>query len=110
MRAVPFDWMPTATPEPESRAPEPFPALTFEAVPRARPGVRVPVVDGRDDGAVRRDDRRGLEIVGSDALALHAEDGGRHVAEAAVVERPGDVERTQPFDEHAVGRDHVGSS
>ena len=81
-------------------------ALEPPAGPRAE--VDVGVVDGRVHLALAVDDRRGLQVVGRDTLALHAEHSLGDVGEAAPVERQGNVGRRDPLREHAVGGLDVG--
>ena len=84
------------------------PALALEPVAGARPGVLVRIVDGRVHEAVRVDDRRRLQVVGGDALALHAEHRLGDVGEAAAVERERDVETGDAAREQLVRRLDVG--
>ena len=60
--------------------------------------------------AVRIDDRRRLEVVGRDALALHVEHRRGDVAEAAPGEDARNVEAADPLGKHAVAGDHVPGS
>ena len=60
-----------------------------------------------DDGPVGGDDRRRLEIVRRDFLALHAEDRLGDVREAALGQCPRDVETADPPRQHAVACDDV---
>ena len=56
------------------------------------------------------DDRRGLQVVGRNALALHPEHRLGDVREAAAVEREGDVEAGDAARQQRVGRLDVGSA
>ena len=60
------------------------------------------------DEAVGVDDGGGLEVVRGDALALHREDGLRHLAEPAAIERERDVEPGDAAREQVVRRLDVG--
>ena len=85
-----------------------LPALALEPVAGARAEVGVRVVDRRADEAVRLDHRRGLEVVGRDALAEHPDHRLGDVLEAVPVEREGDVERRGAASEKLVRRLDVG--
>ena len=56
------------------------------------------------------DHRRGLQVVGRDALALHVDDRPGDVVEAPPVEREGDVEPRDLPRERRVGRLDVGGT
>ena len=89
---------------------EELPALALEPVAGSRARVLVRVVDRRADDAVGVDDRRRLQVVGRDPLALHPEHGLRDVGEAAAVERERDVEPRDTAREQLVGRLDVGGA
>ena len=83
------------------------PALALEAVARARAAVVVGIVDGRVHRAGGVDHGRGLQVVGRDPLALHADDALGHLAEAPAVERECHVGGRDALGQHAVGGEHV---
>ena len=87
-----------------------LPAGALEAVARARAGVDVRVVDRRDDAAIGSEDRRGLEVVGRDALALHCQDRLGDVAEARGLERERHVGTADALGEDAIAGQHVGGA
>ena len=81
--------------------------VALEHVARARAAVVVGVVDGRVHRPGGVDHRGGLQVVGRDALTLHADDALGHLAEAAAIERERHVGRRDPLGQHAIGRQHV---
>ena len=86
------------------------PPLALQTVTRARACVIVGVVHRGDDGSVRADDRRRLEIVRRDLLPLHPEHRFRDVRKATLGQRPRDVEAADPLRQHAIARDDVGGT